>query len=228
MTRTLQTTFSAALGILLLLAASALAQPPAKSHDFSRWETAIAAYEKSDQANRPAPGGIVFIGSSTILLWKTLAADFPDHPVINRGFGGSQIVDATHFADRIVIPYQPRQVFLRSGGNDINAGKSPAQVMADFREFVARIHAKLPRTEIVFIGLCPTIARWKEAEANRELNRLVSQFAQQNPRVKYIETYQMSFDAGGRPRSDIFIKDMLHFNSEGYRLLTDLVRPYLR
>ncbi|MFN7623809.1 MAG: GDSL-type esterase/lipase family protein, partial [Acidobacteriota bacterium] len=108
------------------------------------------------------------------------------------------------------------------------AGKSPAQVMADFRECVARIHAKLPRTEIVFIGLCPTIARWKEAEANRELNRLVSQFAQQNPRVKYIETYQMSFDAVGRPRSDIFIKDMLHFNSEGYRLLTDLVRPYLR
>lgn len=213
---------------LLLIAGSALAQPAATPHDFARWETAIAAYEKADQTNRPAPGGILFIGSSTILLWKSLATDFPNSPVINRGFGGSQIVDATHFADRIVMPYRPRQIFLRSGGNDLNAGKSPARVFADFKDFVAQIHAKLPRTEIVFIGLCPTIARWKEAEANRELNRLVSEFAQRNRGVKYIETYHMTFDESGRPRSDIFIKDMLHFNPEGYRLLADLVRPHLR
>jgi lysophospholipase L1-like esterase len=212
---------------LLLAGYSTLAQQT-KPHDFTRWEPAIAAYEKADLASPPAPGGIVFIGSSTILLWKTLAADFSGYPVINRGFGGSQIVDATHFADRIVIPYKPRQVFLRSGGNDINAGKSADQVFADFKDFVARIHAKLPRTEVVFIGLCPTIARWKQAEANRELNRLVSQFAQRQRGVRYIETFNMSFDDSGRPRSDIFIKDMLHFNAEGYRLLADLVRPHLR
>lgn len=212
---------------LLLTAAATPAQPATKPHDFARWETAIAAYEKGDQAARPAPGGIVFIGSSSILLWKTLADDFSGYPVINRGFGGSQIVDATHYADRIVLPYQPRQVFLRSGGNDINAGKSPAQVFADFQAFVAKIHARLPRTEVVFIGLCPTIARWKEAAANRELNRLVSEYAQRTRGVKYIETYAMSLDAGGVPRADVFIRDMLHFNAEGYRLLAALVRPHL-
>ncbi|NDD64721.1 MAG: hypothetical protein EBZ36_12235 [Acidobacteria bacterium] len=188
----------------------------------------MATYEKADQTDRPAPGGIVFVGSSTILLWKTLAEDFAGYPVINRGFGGSQIVDATHFADRIVIPYQPRQVFLRSGGNDINAGKSPEQVFADFRAFVARIHAALPKTEVVFIGLCPTIARWKEAEANRQLNLLVSEFAQKSRGVRYIDTFEMSFDEKGRPRTDIFVRDMLHFNPEGYRLLVERVRPALR
>ena len=213
--------------LLLFLTLNIQAQQAPRPDDFSRWETAISAFEKADQAAPPAQGGILFIGSSTILLWKTLAADFPGYPVINRGFGGSQIVDATHFADRIVIPYRPRQVFLRSGGNDINAGKSAAQVFADFKDFVARVHAKLPATEVVFIGLCPTIARWKQAETNRELNRLVSEFAQRTRHVKYIETYNMSFDESGRPRSDIFIKDMLHFNAEGYRLLTTLVRPHL-
>ena len=211
---------------LLLAGQAAVAQ--VKPHNYSRWETAIATYEKADQTDRPAPGGIVFVGSSTILLWKTLAEDFAGYPVINRGFGGSQIVDATHFADRIVIPYQPRQVFLRSGGNDINAGKSPEQVFADFRAFVARIHAALPKTEVVFIGLCPTIARWKEAEANRQLNLLVSEFAQKSRGVRYIDTFEMSFDEKGRPRTDIFVRDMLHFNPEGYRLLVERVRPALR
>src|SRR5688572_3579536 len=90
----------------------------------ARWEKEIAAYEAADRANPPAKGGIVFTGSSTIRRWTTLASDFPDHHVLNRGFGGSQIVDATHFAERIVIPYAPRMVVLRAGGNDIHAGKS--------------------------------------------------------------------------------------------------------
>jgi lysophospholipase L1-like esterase len=212
---------------LLLLAGSTPAQAT-RPHDFARWESAISGYEKADEAARPAPGGIVFIGSSTILRWKTLAEDFSGYPVLNRGFGGSQIVDATHFADRIVIPYRPRQVFLRSGGNDLHAGKSPAEVFADFKAFVAKIHSRLPQTEIVFIGLCPTIARWKESAANRELNQLVIDYTKQARRVKYIETYGMSLDQHGVPRSDVFVNDMLHFNAEGYRLLIDLVRPHLR
>lgn len=212
---------------LLLAGYSTLAQQT-KPHDFTRWEPAIAAYEKADLASPPAPGGIVFIGSSTILLWKTLAADFSGYPVINRGFGGSQIVDAAHFADRIVIPYRPRQVFLRAGSNDINAGKSPLQVFADFKAFVTRVHSALPATEVVFIGLCPAISRWKEAEANRQLNQLVSDYALKSRGVRYLDTYNMAFDADGRPRTDIFVSDMLHFNSAGYKLLANLVRPALR
>lgn len=105
-----------ALGSTLFLAACAAPQgpagrPAAAAHDFSRWEAEIKAFESADRA-KPAPtGGALFIGSSTIRLWSTLAQDFPDHQVLNRGFGGSEIVDATHFADRIIFPYQP---YLRS------------------------------------------------------------------------------------------------------------------
>src|SRR5437660_1738407 len=98
--------------------------PPRPPHNFAKWEKEISAYEASDRTNAPPKGGIVFIGSSTIRLWKTLPQDFPGYNVINRGFGGSEIIDSAHFADRIIFPYEPRMVLLRAGGNDLSAGMS--------------------------------------------------------------------------------------------------------
>jgi lysophospholipase L1-like esterase len=194
---------------------------------FARWEPEIAAFEQQDRANPPARGALLFIGSSTIRLWNTLASDFPGQPIINRGFGGSQIVDATHFADRIIFSYEPRMIFLRAGGNDLHAGKSPEQVFADFREFVATVHARLPTTDVVFMGLSPSIARWSEAGATQRLNGLVKDYALRTPRVIYIETYDMSLGPDGKPRPELFVADKLHFSSEGYKLLAERVRPYL-
>ena len=72
-------------------------------HDFEKWEKEIAAFEQTDRTNPPPRGALLFIGSSTIRFWKTLAQDFPGQHVINRGFGGSEIADSTHFAGRIVF-----------------------------------------------------------------------------------------------------------------------------
>ena len=124
-------------------------RPP---HDFAKWEKNIAAFEESDKTNPPPKGAILFAGSSTIVLWKTLAQDYPDHKVINRGFGGSEIVDSTYYADRMIIPYEPKQIFLRAGGNDINAGRLPEEVADDFVEFVNKIHSKLPKTGDLLYG----------------------------------------------------------------------------
>ena len=102
------------------------------THNSAKWEDAIAAYEAQDETNRPAPGCIVFTGSSYIRRWTNLVADFPGLPVVNRGFGGCQLADVHHYADRIVIPYAPRQVVIYAGGNDINAKKPPEMVFGDF------------------------------------------------------------------------------------------------
>jgi hypothetical protein len=106
------------------------------SHNYSKWEPAISAYEQADRTNPPPRNALLFIGSSTIVRWKSLAQDFPDQKVINRGFGGSEIGDSTHFADRIVFPYQPRKIFLRAGGNDLFAGKSVPEVFSDYQDRV--------------------------------------------------------------------------------------------
>src|SRR6266567_5999485 len=163
-----------------------------RQHDFAKWEREIAAFEQGDRTNSPPKGGVLFIGSSTIRLWKTLAEDFPNYKVINRGFGGSEIIDATHFADRIIFPYQPGAIFLRAGGNDIHAGKSPAQVFADFKEFVSTVHAKLPGSDIVFISQSPSSSRWSEAEDNKTLNKLVEDYFRGKSHLKYLETYDIA------------------------------------
>jgi lysophospholipase L1-like esterase len=201
------------------------AQTPAP--DFNRWEKEIAAFEQSDRTNPPPQNALLFTGSSTIRLWNTLAEDLPAHKVINRGFGGSQIVDATHFAERIIFPHNPKIVLLRSGGNDINAGKSPEQVFADFKAFVAKVHGKLPRTEIVYIALSPSVARWENANKELALNAMVKQFTQTARRVRYLDVADISLGADGKPRPELFIADKLHFNAEGYKLLAARVRAYL-
>jgi lysophospholipase L1-like esterase len=202
-------------------------RPAAPQRDFARWEKEIAAYEASDRTNPPPKGGALFIGSSTIRLWKTLATDFPDYKVINRGFGGSEIVDATHFADRIIFPYEPKQVFLRSGGNDIHGGRLPAHVAADFIEFVRVVHNRLPDAEIVYIAVNPAPARWGENDKYRWLNETIREKAIHMPRVSFVDAYAISLTSDGRGRPELFVADKLHFNAHGYKLLAETVRPYL-
>jgi lysophospholipase L1-like esterase len=227
---------SAALAIVLMVLsaprvgygqAQSSAQAAPATHDFARWEKEIAAFEDSDKSSPPPKNGIVFTGSSTIRMWRTLGQDFPGQKVINRGFGGSEIVDATHFADRIIIPYQPRMVFLRAGGNDIHAGKVPAQILADFQAFVATVHEKLPKTQIIYISNSPAPSRWPENDKYREANRLIREAALSMPFVSYVETFDMVLGPGGSPRPELYINDMLHFNAEGYKLLAEHVRPFM-
>jgi len=215
-------------GLLGAVAPSKLLAWQAPTHDYARWEKEIAAMEATDRDHPPAKGGIVFVGSSTIRLWKTLAEDYPDRDVINRGFGGSEVTDSTYFADRLVFPHEPKQIVFRAGGNDINAGRLPREVAADFAEFVALIRTRLPRTEILFIGWNPSIARWGQTDKLREMNRLVREAALEMPHVGYIDAVDFVLGENGLPRPELFAPDGLHFSPEGYKLLAEIVRPYLR
>jgi GDSL-like Lipase/Acylhydrolase family len=212
---------------LLILAPARVSPCADAEHNYGKWEKEIAAFEQMDRTNAAPKGGLLFTGSSTIRLWTTLAQDYPGQKVINRGFGGCEIVDCTHFADRIVFPYQPRMIFFRAGGNDLWNGKSPEQVFADYKDFVETVHSKLPETEIVFISWSPTPSRWKQADKEKALNTMVEDYTRQTPRLKYVETYDMVLGADGKPREELFREDKLHFNSEGYKLLAERVRPFL-
>src|SRR5687768_716800 len=85
----------------------AAAPPVVKDKPF---EKEIRAFEERDRTDPPPKNAILFIGSSSIRLWKTLEEDFPKHKVINRGFGGSQIAHSVGYVDRIVLPYEPRAI----------------------------------------------------------------------------------------------------------------------
>jgi len=202
-------------------------KPKPASHNFEKWEKAIAAFEATDLQSPPPKGSILFIGSSTIVRWKTLSQDFPGIATLNRGFGGNQIKDSSHFAERMIFPYQPKAIFLRAGGNDINAGWPVAEVFDDFKAFVAKVRRELPNIPIYYIGLCPTIKRQQQVDAGNQLNDLIAAWAREQKGVTYIDTRTMSLDQNGKARPELFVEDMLHFNQEGYKLLAAVVKPFV-
>lgn len=192
-----------------------------------RWEPEIRAFEAADRTNPPPQGGILFIGSSSIRLWKTLAQDFPEYPVINRGFGGSQIADSVHYAHRIVVPYAPRLIVMYAGGNDINAGKSPEQVCADFWTFVQTVRRHLPETRIAYISIAPNPARWAQVDQVRAANACIQALCRTNAHLAFIDVFPHMLGPDGQPRPELFSADRLHMNAQGYALWTRLVRPFL-
>jgi lysophospholipase L1-like esterase len=169
----------------------------------------------------------LFVGSSTIRLWKTLDQDFAGYTVINRGFGGSELADSVYFADRIVTPSQPRMIVLFAGTNDINAGKSPQQVFADFQAFVAKVRTVLPDARIAYLSIAPCPSRWPQAEKQQEANHLIRDFAATQPNLDYIEVWNQLLGPDGEPRKDLYLADGLHPNREGYRIRAEAIRPFL-
>ena len=194
----------------------------------SKWEKSITKFETADVANPPPKGGIEFIGSSTMTKWTTLAQDFPGLPVFNRGFGGSQIKDTTFFAARIIIPYAPRIIVFHAGDNDLAAGATPEQVIADLKELIELVHAKLPETEFCYISLKPSVKRERLRLEEQKVNEGAMELSKSNSRFHYIDQYHMVTDAKGNPRPELFAADALHLSEAGYKLLVELVHPFLK
>jgi lysophospholipase L1-like esterase len=193
-----------------------------------KWAAAIDKFTQADAVNPPPRGAVVFVGSSSIVKWSTLAKDFPDVKAINRGFGGSELADSVFFADRIVTPYKPRVVVLYAGDNDLNAGKSPETVFADFKAFVAKVHTSVPEARIVFIAIKPSPSRWNIRDKGERANALIAAECARNPRLRFVDIWKPMLDANGEPRRELFVADMLHLNEAGYTVWTPLVAPHLK
>ena len=208
--------------VVASLGATSYAKPEA-------WSKAIAELTAADSANPPAPGGIVFVGSSSIVKWNSLSRDFSGENVIKRGFGGSELADSVYYADRLVMPYRPRSVVLYAGDNDLAAGKNAEQVFADFNRFVAKVHGALPRCLIVFIAIKPSPLRWHLREEYIRANKLIAAECALRPEhLRFVDVWQPMLGADGEPKPELFLSDHLHMNAAGYALWAPLVRAAIR
>jgi lysophospholipase L1-like esterase len=197
------------------------------THNSAQWEKEIAAFEASDAINLPPKDCIVFVGSSSIRLWKSLSADFPAFAVVNRGFGGSQLADSVNYAERVVVRYQPRQVIIYAGGNDINAGKAPELVYGDFVALASKLHARLPHARIAYISSAPNPQRWAQVEKVKRLNALVAEYCGHH-HMDFINVFPLMLGPDGLPKPDIFVADRLHMNAKGYAIWKEATQPYLK
>ncbi|MDX1933141.1 MAG: SGNH/GDSL hydrolase family protein [Capsulimonadales bacterium] len=193
------------------------------------WEKAIVAFETADrEKGTPPPGGILFVGSSSIVQWKTLATDFPGLPTINRGFGGSHIPDSTFYAARIVLPYAPKTVVLYAGDNDIAAGHTSAQVTGDFQTFALKIRSALPEAKILYLAIKPSPSRWKFQDRIQAANKNIADWIGTQKNMAFVDVHTPMLGENGEPRPELYVADRLHLSPEGYKLWTQVLAPYLK
>jgi lysophospholipase L1-like esterase len=160
-------------------------------------------------------------------MWN-LAKSFPGLDVINRGFGGSHLADAVHFAPRIILNHQPRLVVVYAGDNDIAAGKTPETVAADFQALVKVVHQELPRTKIAYISIKPSILRWNLRDKMSQANALIEAQCKKNELLLYLDVVKPMLSDDGKPRPELFARDGLHLNDKGYELWASIVKAHLK
>ncbi len=190
------------------------------------YEREIRAFEAADEAAPPEPGGVLFIGSSSIRMWTTLREDMAPLPVINRGFGGSKTGEVLAVFDRIVLPYQPRVIVYYCGDNDLGTDSTDAEAAAEgFMAFARRARAERPGVRVVYIPIKASLARWKNWEAMRKANEIVRAYCERTPGVVYVDTVTPTLDGAGKPDAAMFLSDGLHLSERGYEAWTGVVRP---
>lgn len=209
--------------------ASNAAQAAKKYSDPKRFETSILAFEAKDKAGTPLAGGIVCIGSSSMVNWHpTIQQDLAPLKIIARGFGGSTMNDAAFYAERMVVRYRPKAVVLYEGDNDIGAGMSPRQICDAFETFVSTVQKGLPEARIYVISIKPSLKRWNLWPTSVETNKLIAGACAKDPnRLTYVSIVEGMMGTDGKVRDDIFRADKLHMTAKGYEIWKAAIRPVL-
>ncbi len=193
----------------------------------NRWAGEMVAFEALDATSPPPKRPIVFVGSSYLRLWVGLTNDFPGLRVMNRGFGGSQTSDLREHFERVILRYRPRQIVLYCGSNDLAAGRTVDQVIADVHALVEQIHRELPETRIVYLSIALNPARWVQREKVRAVNAAIAEFMGQDRRRRFVDVTAVMLGADGLPKPEIFGADRLHMNRQGYELWKPIIGPAL-
>lgn len=169
---------------------------------------------------------IVFTGSSSIRIWHDLQDRFPEHQIVNSGFGGSQASDLLFYSDDLILRYNPKKVFIYEGDNDINAKKKAKGIIETSQQIIDSIRKNNPNTEIVLIAAKPSIARWKLKGKYKKLNRKLEKLAQKDGLIEYADVWKPMLD-GRKVKQDIFVEDGLHMNAKGYEIWYGVIKEYL-
>ena len=184
-----------------------------------RWKESFDLFAAADLKQAPKPGGVLFVGSSSIRLWDSLEQDFQALPIVTkRGFGGSRLSDCSEHVSKLVLPYKPRLVIVYAGDNDLAEGATPADVLTSFKRFVEAVHRELPETRIAYLSIKPSPLRAALIAQAKDTNKLIQTYSGTVPNLDYIDIYSKMVDADGRPRPELFGPDMLHLNRAGYAL----------
>ena len=215
--------------INFLLLFGLVAQITAQEQGPERWEETIQKFEKRDQEQAPKQGAILFVGSSSIAMWRDVADYFPEHSVLNRGFGGSQFSDVIYYADRVIYPYKPSKVFVYEGDNDISGGDTPKSILKEAKKLRKMIAKNLGKeVPVIFISPKPSVARWHLKGQYETTNALLKKYADKKRHTEFADVWTPALDQNGKVFEHIFLKDNLHMNADGYKIWQKVLMPFVK
>jgi lysophospholipase L1-like esterase len=194
------------------------------------FQNEINAFKKQDSLNPPPHDPILFVGSSSFTKWKSINKDFPGYPIVNRGFGGSRLLDVIHFAEETIFTYQPKQIFIYCGENDLamDSTATPSVLLERYQTLHKMIRDRLgKKLPIVFVSIKPSISRWKLEQTYLATNQLIQEFLSSDRYAKYLDVHQAMLDENKEVLKDIFIEDKLHMNEKGYAIWINIIGPLL-
>lgn len=213
--------------IALIFSVNAFAQE--KPKDAYPFENEIKAFKQKDSISMPQPGGMLFIGSSSIRKWVNLPKHFPDKPIIMRGVGGSKLSGwVKYYMPSVVYPYRPARIFIYAGDNDVAAGASGQTVYQDFVQFLGMVQSNLPNATVYFLSLKLSPSRAKYYSEVALANKLISDYLKDKPKAYYIDVNTTLLKDNALPDSALFQKDMLHLNPDGYSRWEKIIENYLK
>lgn len=188
----------------------------------------IEAFLKQDSINPPPQQAILFVGSSSFRMWRNVQENFPEHTIINRGFGGSSLPDLIRYYGHIIKPYRAKQVVIYAGENDFTtAGTSPSDVFQRFTTLYRMIREDNPDAHVVFVSIKPSPSREKLIPLFAEANRMIRDFLKHEKHAGYVNVFD-PMTVNGKPDPTLFLEDRLHMNAKGYAIWQKKIKPLLK
>lgn len=189
----------------------------------------IKAFKTADSLQQPPRKAIVFVGSSSFRMWKDINRYFPNHTIINRGFGGSSLPHVIQYAEQIIVPYKPKQVVIYCGENDFMDDAVTSEIVVDrFTRLFELLRDEMPRTRILFVSMKPSPSRQHLMPRIAAANAAIRDFLKDKRRAEFVSIWEPMLDASGNPRKELFLADMLHMNADGYAIWQNALEPHLR
>jgi len=204
-----------------------MAGSPVPDPDPLRYQTEIDAFIQWDRKNSTPGDAVLFVGSSSIRIWKTHDA-FPGLPVINRGFGGAHISDMLYFYEHIIQKYDADVIVFYCGDNDVAGKKSVNRVVEDYKTIVQKILKDNPDVHLIYLPIKPSVSRWQFWEEMHQVNQIIRKYQASNEHLHYLDTASPLLNSEGRPDPELLLKDGLHLNDRGYEAWNRLLSALLK
>jgi hypothetical protein len=175
----------------------------------------------------PTPGGVLLVGSSIFKRWTNAVSDLAPLPVVNHAFGGSQTSHQLMFFDQVVPPCRPGLIVWYCGSNDIKGKKDAVSILSRTGEWMNKVKQMDPATGILLVSVIRAPQKHRDAQIDivDAVNRGYKEIARTKEGVFYVDVNPALQSLTGESRAELYVKDGLHLNVDGYHQMTTLLKP---